>query len=566
MNSKKVSFSFMLFAMLLLITTSCSKKLNPLSSEYFNVNPSPLELVGTKVPVTVSGNIPANWFDKNATVEVSTVLKYNGTETVGTTQVYQGENVAGNGIVINKKNGGNVTIKSEFDYVPEMNKSELYLRFKANIKGKAIALPEVKVADGVSSTAAFASAFSTTPATAPDKFQRIIQEVHDADILFLIQQAQLRSSELNSGNLKAWQDLVKDANIDSRKNVNVEVQAYASPDGGYKLNEGLAEQREKNTTTYLNKQFKKEAIDTEINAKYTAQDWEGFQKLVAASNLQDKDLVLSVISMYKDPADREREIKNISVVYKDLAETILPKLRRSRLIANVEIIGKTDQELITAVTSNNLGGLSLEELLYTATLADNSQKEKIYNFVTNKFPNDYRGWNNLGAYYFANNDINKAKSAFEKAKQVSPQGAESNMNLALLAIANNNLAQAEQLLGNASSANTLNEALGLLYIKKGEYSKAAQAFGDSKTNNAALAQLLSKNYNQAQQTLNSITKKDATSYYIAALVAAKTNNTAGVASNLRQAVQQDASISKYALDDLELTKYLSNPDILNMLK
>ncbi len=552
-----------LVAVVALLATSCSKKMDPLSGSLFNVNPSPLELVGTKVPVTINGTIPAKWFEKNTTVVVTPVLKYSGGEALGTSQTYQGEKVAGNGIVIKQSTGGAITLTSVFDYIPAMKKSELYLRFDVSRKGKTIpGFSDVKIADGVNASQALASALSTNPAIAPDAFQRVIQETYDADIMFLIQQAQLRSSELNSSNLAAWKDLVAEAEKNERKNVNVEVAAYASPDGGLELNEKLAEQREKNTSGYLSKEFKKSKIDTEINAKYTAQDWDGFQKLVQASSLQDKDLVLRVLSMYQDPETREKEIKNISVIYKDLAETILPKLRRSRLIANVEVIGKTDQELVSALSASS-NDLSVEELLYAANLAG-VDKEKAYTIVTQKFPNDYRGWNNLGATYFQNGQIDKAQQMFSKASQVSSTAAEANMNQALIALANNDAAKAEQLLGKAAGANTIGEALGLLYIQKGEYNKAVQSFGDAKTNNAALAQLLTKNYNKAQQTLNGVASKDATTYYLSALVAARTNNASGVAGNLKTALDKGISTTD-ALNDLEFAKFLSNPDIKNML-
>ncbi|WP_419033516.1 tetratricopeptide repeat protein, partial [Dysgonomonas gadei] len=400
------------------------------------------------------------------------------------------------------------------------------------------------------------------PAVAPDAFQRIIKEAYDADIMFLIQQAELRSSELNSTNLAAWKDLVKEADSNDRKNVNVEISAYASPDGGYELNEKLAEKREKNTTDYLSKEFKKKDIDTEINAKYTAQDWEGFQKLVQASSLQDKDIVLRVLSMYPDTETREKEIKNISAVYSGLAETILPKLRRSRLIANIEVIGKTDEELKNAANSD-LTSLTVEELLYAANL-DGTSKEKIYTYVTQKFPNDYRGWNNLGAYYYTTGQDSKAVQAFNKAAQVSAKAPEANMNQALLSLADGNTAKAEQLLGSASGANTLGEALGLLYLQKGDYNRAVQSFGDAKTNNAALAQVLTKNYNKAQQTLDAVAKKDATTYYLSAIVAARTNNTSGVVGNLRSALDKGFSTSE-VLNDIEFAKFLTNSDVKNML-
>lgn len=565
MKKSKLHLLFFVVTMFAVLAASCSKKRVELNNSLFSVNPSPLELVGTKVPVTINGRFPAKWFAKDLTITVTPVLKYDGGEALGTSQTYQGEKVSGNGITIPNKEGGPITLKSEFDYIPAMKKSELFLRFTFSKKGKIVeGIPDVKVADGVVATAGLADALTVTPAIAPDAFQRVIKEAHDADIMFLIQQAELRSSELNSSNLAAWKDLVKDANLDSRKNVNVEISAYASPDGGLDLNEKLAEKREKNTNNYLSKEFKKNKIDTEINAKYTAQDWDGFQKLVQASSLQDKDLVLRVLSMYPDPETREKEIKNISAVYSDLAETILPKLRRSRLIANVEIIGKTDEELKDAVLSNKMNGLSVEELLYVANLSG-VDKEKVYTHITQAYPSDARGWNNLGAYYLQNKQIEKAKSTFTKAASVSSRSSEANLNLALFALADNDLSKAEQLLGNAAGANSLGEALGVLYLKKGEYSKAVDAFGNTKSNNAALAQVLTKNYNKAQQTLDGMSNKDGVSYYLAAIVAARTNNASGVAGNLKSAIQNGVSSSSI-LTDTEFSKFLANPDIANMLR
>lgn len=565
MKRQKLIQFLSLVAFVAIIATSCGKKtMPPLANSLFTTNPSPLELVGTKVPVTINGRFPAKWFEKSTTVVVTPVLKYAGGETLGTPYTYQGEKVAGNGIVVPYEAGSAITMKSEFDYIPAMKKSELFLRFDFHRGGKqVVGFGDVKIADGVVATQALANAGTSAPAVAPDAFQRIIKEAYDADIMFLIQRAELRSSELNSTNLNAWKELVKEADSNERKKVDVEISAYASPDGGFKLNDQLAEKREKNTTNYLTKEFKKNSIDTEINAKYTAQDWDGFQKLVQASSLQDKDLVLRVLSMYPDPETREKEIKNISVVYSDLAETILPKLRRSRLLANVEIIGKTDEELKNVAVSGNLGDLSVEELLYAANL-NGVSKEKVYTFVTQKFPNDYRGWNNLGAYYYKNGQNSRAVQAFNKAAEVSSRAAEANMNLALVSLADGNTAKAEQLLGNAAGANSLGETMGLMYIQKGEYNRAAQSFGNTISNNAALAQILTKNYSRAQQILDAVPTKDATTYYLAAIVAARTNSASGVAGNLKSAIQNGISPAEIA-KDIEFAKFLTNPDIKNML-
>lgn len=556
---------FLMIAVLAVIATSCGKKnMPPLANSLFTTNPSPLELVGDKVPVTINGRFPAKWFEKTTTIVVTPVLKYNGGEALGTPYTYQGERVAGNGIVVPYEFGSPITLQSEFTYIPQMKKSELFLRFDFFRDNKQVpGFSDVKIADGVIATAALASTKTSTPAVAPDAFQRIIKETYDADIMFLIQRAELRSSELNSTNMKAWRDLVKEADENPRKFVDVEISAYASPDGGYKLNEKLAEQREKNTSQYLEKEFEQQNIDTEVNARYTAQDWEGFQKLVQASSLQDKDLVLRVLSMYPDPESREREIKNISAVYSELAETILPKLRRSRLMANVEVVGKTDEELVKIATSTDYDDLTVEELLYAANL-DGVDKEIVYRYITNRFPNDYRGWNNLGAYYFEHGQTSTAIQAFNRAAEISARAPEANMNMALVSLSSGDTDKAEQLLGNAAGSSSLDETLGLLYIKKGEYNKAVQSFGNTVSNNAALASILTKNYNKAQQILDAVSTKDATTYYLAAIVAARTNNTAGVAGNLKSAIDRGASPSDIA-NDIEFARYLSNRDIRNML-
>lgn len=565
MNVKmKHLFSFLLVAFSVFFLSSCGTKVTPLPDSLFSANPSPLEVVGTKVPVVINGRFPEKWFPKNAVITLTPVLKFRGQEVAGTPKIYQGENIAGNGILVLQKTGASFNLESSFDYQNEMQKSELYIRFDVMVKDKKVIFPDVKVADGVIATAALASIASVDPAVAPDKFQKVIKETYDAEILFLIQQAELRSSELNSSNLAAWKDLVKNADKDSKKKVNVEVSAYASPDGGYELNEGLAEKREKNTSSYLDKEFQKNKIDTEISARYTAQDWDGFKKLVEASSLQDKDLVLRVLSMYTDPETREREIKNISMVYKELTDVVLPKLRRSRLIANVEIVGKTDRELLAA-TEGNMDDLSLEELLYVATL-DGAPTQKVYTKAINRYPKDYRGWNNLGAYFFRKGELERSVKSFNEAYHMSPKAPEPLMNLSLFSLAVGDIGKAEEMLGAAAGANSLSEAIGLLYLTKGDYLKAVNSFGDVKSNNAALAHLLAKNYSKAQEVIDGLGHKDGVSYYLAAIIAARTNDTNGVVNNLKGAIKADPSLKQRALTDIELSKFVMHSDVSSILK
>ena len=529
--NKKFLLPFLVLAAIFAFS-SCSNKLKPLAEEYIKAQPQPLEAIGGKVPVTINATFPAKWFNKNAVVTVTPVLRYEGGEAWGTAYTYQGEKVKGNNQVIPQKAGANVTMKSAFTYKPAMKKSELYLTFDAKIKNKTVKLPDVKIGEGVIATSALADAATANAAIAADKFQRIIKEAHDANIMFLIQQAELRSKELKKGEIADWKDLVKNADEAPNQNVAVEIQAYASPDGGVKLNTGLAERRESNTSKYLAKELKKMKIDVPVDAKYTAQDWEGFQELVSKSNIQDKDLVLRVLSMYQDPEQREQEIKNISAVFSTLAEEILPQLRRSRLIANIEIIGKSDDE-ISALAKSNPKELNVEEILYAATLTNSAaEKTAIYNKASELYPNDYRTWNNVGMMAFRAGD----------------------------------LAKAQQLFGSASGVAELSEALGVLYLQQGEWQKAANSFGSVKSNNAALAQILTKDYSKASQTLNAVPNPDAITSYLKAIVAARTNDANGVVSNLKSAIAADKSLAKEAAIDLEFAKYATNSDFAALVK
>ena len=537
-----------------------------LSSDYFTTTPQVLEAVAGKVPVTINGKFPEKYFNKKAVVEVTPVLRWNGGEAKGQPAVFQGEKVEGNDQTISYKVGGNYTMKTSFDYVPEMAKSELYLEFNAKIGNKTVAIPAVKIADGVISTSELVenTLQSANPANGDDAFQRIIKEKHNANIMFLIQQANIRASELKTA--KEFNKEVAEVNEAANKKIsNIEVSAYASPDGGVKLNTGLAENRESNTTKMLSKDLKKAKVDAPIDSKYTAQDWEGFQELVSKSNIQDKELILRVLSMYQDPEQREQEIKNISSVYKTLADEILPQLRRSRLTLNYEIIGKSDDE-IASLAASNPKELTLEELLYAATLTDdNGKKEVIYTKATELFPNDYRAFNNLGKLAYQAGNIDKAESYLKKAANIQA-APEVNMNLGLVALAKGDKNAAEAYLGKAAGAKELGETLGNLYIAQGQYERAVNSFGDAKTNSAALAQILAKDYNKAKNTLANIEKPDAYTDYLMAVLGARTNNQSMLTSSLKNAVAKDSSLAKKAATDLEFAKYFTNSDFMNIIK
>lgn len=541
-----------------IMLTGCSKKLSPFASDYFTVNPSPLEVVGERVPATVTANIPQKFFLKNAEVTVTPYLVFDGQEVASQAYDFQGEKVRGNAQVINYEQGGMVTIPVMYNYQPEMMKSELYLDFNVRQGSKQYVLPRVKVADGVIATAAIADAGNATPAIAPDRFQRIINEKYAADIKFLINRANIRDEQLQTNEMLSLNEQINNANSDqARKIKEINISSYASPDGKLDFNTKLAEQREKNTQSFLDKQLKKDNITEfgELTAQFTPEDWEGFQKLVAASDIQDKDLIISVLSMYKDPEQREKEIRNLSSVFDQLAEQILPQLRYSRITASIDVIGKSDEEIKEYFVTNP-SALSVDELLYCATLTNhNAQKMKIYKKASELYPDDFRTFNNLGVTQFVAGDYDSAKSNFTKASRIAPAEAEPQLNLGLTSLLKKDYRDARQKFGNAAGLDNLGEATGTMYLMQGDTNAAVKAFGDAKTNNAALAQILAKNYSKAKSTLAGIENPDATTYYLNAILGARTNNESMVKSNLNEAIKLDKTLAAKAAKDLEFANF-----------
>lgn len=542
----------------LIAMSACNGKMGQFKSDYFSTNPNPLEVVGQDVPAVVTANIPAKFFKKNAQVTITPVLVYSGTESAATPTALQGEKVRGNAPVVSYDNGGVVTIPVNYAYNPAMMNSELYLTFDVAQGNKKYVLPRVKVADGVVATAALADAATVDPAVAADAFQRIINEKYSADIRFLINQAVVRNNQLGTPEMMELQQRLRTANnADSLVINSINIESYASPEGALDFNARLAEDREANTQSYLQKQLKKDKIAEfgELTANFTAEDWEGFQKLVAASDIQDKDLILSVLKQFNDPEIREREIRNLASVFEVLADEILPQLRYSRITASIDVIGKSNDE-INNLVDNDPSKLSVEELLYAATLTDdNARKQKIYETVIRLYPNDYRGYNNLGNIQYQNQDYTTALTNFNKAAQLNPASKEVAMNKGLLSLVNKDYSAANASFSNASGLENLGDALGVYYLTQGDNAAAVKAFGASKTNNAALAQILTKDYASAKNTLAAIANPDATTYYLTAILGARTNNESMVRSNLEKAVKIDPSLAQKAKADLEFAKF-----------
>lgn len=535
--------------------TSCSK-MGPLSADNFTVTPKPLETQAGVVSATVNGAFPEKYMKKKAVVTVTPELRFGDGKVVkGEAATFQGEKVMGNDQVISYRMGGHYTMKTAFAYNPEMQKSDMYLTFDARRGKKVYNVPAVKVNYGIIATSELYRQALTNGGgcLALDSFQRVKTKKQEANIKFLINQANLRKSELKNNSVGEFVKLLKEINKD-REGLNlqnVEIQAYASPEGGFKFNDKLANKRQNVSEKYVRKEMKSAGVEGNLDAHYTAQDWEGFQQLVQASDIQDKDVILRVLSMYKDPQEREQQIRNMSEGFRELADAILPELRRSRLIIHYETIGRNDEQ-IKAQYNEDAAKLSADELLYYATLEeDAAKKEEIYAKTAQLYTNDYRPLNNLAVMAFNRGDEAKAKELLAQAITKSNNAAEANATLGLIALKNGNVAEAENLIAKAADANALNEALGNLSIAKGNYAQAEEYFKDSYNNSAALAQLLNKNYAAAKATLNNIKNPNGLTSYLHAIVSARQGNKYAANSYLKEALQKDPSLKAYAENDLE---------------
>lgn len=552
-----------------LALTSC-KKLGELSADNFTVTPSPMEAVSGKVPVTINGRFPEKYMKKKAVVTVTPEIRYEGGKATGQSATFQGEKVQGNDQEISYKLGGNYTMKNSFDYVPEMQKSELYLTFQARVGKKEVEVPAVKVADGVLATSTLIkeTAGQGTPANAADAYQYAIKQTKQAQIKYLINQANVRTSELKSTSVQEFVKTLRDIKADQKGFMleNIEVSAYASPDGDLDFNTKLAEKRQNTSSNYVSKQLKANELNTKVDEKYTAEDWDGFKELLQASNIQDKDVILRVLSMYEDPEEREKQIRNLSAGYKELADEILPELRRARLTINYNLIGRTDDEIKQQYKAD-AKELSVEELLYAATLTnDANEKKDIYTTTTKQYPEDYRAYNNLASLAYQDGDLAAAKNYLAQAAAKKGDAAEVNANRAFVAMAEGNYDEAQNYLSKATAAKNYNELLGNLQVAQGNYAQAAQSLQGVKTNSAALAQILNKDYTAAASTLSQVAKPNATTSYLKAIVSARTGQNAAVISNLKDAIAKDANLKARAAKDLEFVALFNDANFQSLVK
>lgn len=511
-----------------------------------------LEVIGGKITPTYTIKFPAEFFLHEAILNVTPVLVYDGGEVVGQVLTLQGDKIMDNYNVISYKDGGEITRTVTFDYKPGMEKAVMELRavvYNAD-RSKQYKFPiSYKVADGTNTTYMLVKT-EGKPVFEDDDYQKIIREQKESQILYTINQSNVRSKELKSAQMKEFEQFLKEAQENERKTiVSNDIIAYASPDGTLNLNSKLSEKRAKSAETAFVKTISKKAKvkDIPLNVSQISEDWEGFQELVQASDIPDKDLILRVLSMYSDPAVREREIKNMSAVFKTLADEVLPALRRARFIANVEYKNWTDEEL-TQIINDNMEQLDEEALLYGATLFDkNDAKAEIYKAAAKKY-NSSRAYNNLAALSLKAKKADEAKGYLAK---VSDKNAIYYNNMAVAAMQEGNYDAAAEYLAKAGNLPEAKENMGALLILKGDYKSAATALAGTKSYNEALVNIVTGNLDQASAILANA--KCACKSYLKAIIAArKGDNTA--AKQLLEVAKKEQELAERMTKDIEFAK------------
>ena len=548
----------------------------------FKTTPEILETHAGSVDVAIDGKFPAKYFNKKATLVATPVLKYAGGEQVFESVTLQGEKVDANNKVISFTNGGSFAYKDAVPYEEAMRLSNLELRITASQGKKSVDFVPIQLAKGVIATPTLVVNYptpiigvtrekNTTGKYDPniDEFQRVVPDEYTADIHYLINKAEIRPAELTADDIAKLKEYNKaiaaDPNI---KLKSMEVSSYASPDGALDLNTKLAQSRQAASSKFLTAELKKDEVEAEFKTKFTPEDWEGFKEMMEKSNIQDKELILRVLSMYTDPEVREREIKNLSQAFTGVADEILPQLRRSKFTTSVDLIGKSDEE-IAALADSDPSKLNPAELLYAATLTkDLNKKLAIYNSFTKVYPQDWRGFNNAGMVLVNQQKYADAKGLFEQAEKLKNNEPIIKNNLGVIALKDGDLVKAETYFGAASGAgDAVNNNLGILSIIKGDYAKAVKYFNDSDSPNTGLAKILAGDNNGALKSLEGCTWEGCYwKEYFKAVVGARTAKENLMYESLETAVKMKPELKKTIATDMEFAKYFEEARFKEIVK
>ena len=561
--------NFAIFILAAAVVSSCgglNKMVKDSSLVGYQVTPEILEMHGGEVDYKVDVNYPAKYFNKKAVVTLTPVLKYEGGEKTLAPLVVQGEDATENNKVIGYDNGGSASVSSTFTYEEPMMMSELYFDVNAAIKDKTADLGEVKLADGIIVTPLLVMN-NAKVILFGNNFKQIVPESYQTDIKYVINRADVRSSEMKKEGIVELNETLKNTSTNDRLDLKgIEISAYASPDGALDFNTKLADKREVSANQYLSGQLKKADIqvaDELLSLMSTPEDWDGFKKLMEESNIQDKEMILRVLSMHSDPVVREQEIRNLSAAFEVIKVEILPQLRRSKFTVNMDKIGWSDDEL-KAHFANDPDTLVLEELLYTATLfPDNETKLAVYNKAIEVSPGCLRAHNNKGVVLYNMGQIDQAEASFKAAKAIRDHDIINN-NLGAIALKKGDVAAAkEAFTASMGAGSDVNYNLGIVSIKEGEYGAAVNYFGSEPSFNAALAKYLNGDDDGAWRTAANLQMQGGMGYYLRAVIAASQDNTDVALENLKLAVQNcmdPAWMKGYAAKDLEFAKLFENAE------
>ncbi|HVN57820.1 MAG TPA: hypothetical protein VMT63_05955 [Bacteroidales bacterium] len=562
---KKISsYLFLLLAATVMVSCSGLNKMKKNANLVkYEVTPKVLEAHAGMVEVTIKGTYPQKYFDKKTVLDITPVLTYDGGETPYKSVSAQGESVQQNNKSISNASGGQFTYTDKIPYKDAMKMSQLVVRVKATRGKTKLDFDPVKIADGVIATSTLVDV-NVKPIMMADKYVRVTPESQSADIKYLINMSDIRSTELTKDEIKLLKDYIKQVSTDqNRQFKSAEISSYASPDGKYDFNEKLSVKRGTTADKFLKKEFSK--IDAAkatgfFNEKTTAEDWDGFKAEMEKSNIKDKDLILRVLSMYSDPEVREKEIKNMASAFEVLKKDILPQLRRSKFNLSVDKIGRSDEQILAQIKADPKV-LSIEELLYAATLTkDVNEKLGYYQTASELFPKCIRAANNVGYCYLLLGKADEAVTALEKAKAIENNDIVKN-NFGFAYLLKGDAAKAEEFFTSMTTATAESKyGLGILAIKKAAYDQAVNYFGSEPSYNLALALLLKGDVNKAKVTLESLKElcKCGKPSYLKAVVGARLDDRTYAFNNLREATGLKADWKAYAKTDLEFAKYFND--------
>lgn len=570
MRNIRISYLASMVAAILLLGSCSNPEKMKKAADQVKVTcvPTSLEAKAGVVKAKINVSFPPKFFNKKAVLEVTPVLVYSGGEVLAPTKVLQGEDVKDNYQVINYETGGSYEQEVEFPFNDQLRMATLQLRVNILYKKKSIPFDQpFKLADGVSALYTMANN-AAQPIFYQQTYQRVTPEQQSADILFMINQAVVRKKELTKDQVKALESYIAAAKADSvnKSFEGLAIKSYASPDGSVELNDKLSAKRGTETnkavaSVFAPKKAKKAKVakGSSINAQVSSlgEDWDGFVALVNKSNIADKELILRVVSMYNDPNVRDREIKNISAAWPDLKNTILPALRKSSLIANVNNIGLSDDQIKAKIANKDFTNVSADQLVYGATLSsDMNYKIAAYQGAIQLDSKNYKAINNLGAIYLLQGKVADAASQFDAAAAINNDGIVKN-NLGAVALAQGKVAEAEKLFIQAGDAGEqVKYNLGAIAITKGQYTAAVDYLAGTNSFNQALALLLVGKTENSAKVLEQVNSPKG--YYLKAVIAARQGNESAVLSNLKQAISGDASLKKLAVTEYEFRAYLQN--------